>query len=94
MLARKWPDVGDDASYMYPTEMQHLSTWEIEHCPWWIDMDKGHVLGQEKEEFTLHGRERESKREERQRGNCSSIFDGFAEFYSKCMFGENILICC
>lgn len=40
---------------MYPKEMQDLTTWEREQCPWWIDLEKGHVLGREKDAYALHG---------------------------------------
>lgn len=34
---------------MYSEKLHKLSTWEIEACPWWMDMEKGNVLACEKD---------------------------------------------
>lgn len=36
---------------MYTPDMFTLSKWEIENCPWWIDMVKGQVLDTEKQKY-------------------------------------------
>ncbi|KAI5064834.1 hypothetical protein GOP47_0019529 [Adiantum capillus-veneris] len=48
-LARQWTQMATQDTCMYPSSMCTLSAWEIENCPWWIDMEKGHVLGHERE---------------------------------------------
>lgn len=34
---------------MYSDTLHKLSAWEIEACPWWIDMEKDHVLARERD---------------------------------------------
>jgi len=43
---------------MYPPSMHDCFQWELENYPWWLDMEKGHVLLREKnlykERASLH----------------------------------------
>ncbi|KAI5055425.1 hypothetical protein GOP47_0028946 [Adiantum capillus-veneris] len=48
-LARQWTQMATQDTCMYPSSMRTLSAWEIENCLWWMDMEKGHVLGRERE---------------------------------------------
>ncbi|MCO5605170.1 hypothetical protein L7F22_059350 [Adiantum nelumboides] len=48
-LARQWTPMSTLDSCMYSTELHDLTSWEIEHCPWWIDMRKGQLLIRERE---------------------------------------------
>ncbi|MCO5567253.1 hypothetical protein L7F22_020942 [Adiantum nelumboides] len=48
-LARQWTQMSTPDSCMYSTELHDLTAWEIEHCPWWIDMKKGQLLIRERE---------------------------------------------
>lgn len=34
---------------MYSETLHKLSAWEIEACPWWMDMEKDHVLARERD---------------------------------------------
>ncbi|KAI5055755.1 hypothetical protein GOP47_0029276 [Adiantum capillus-veneris] len=59
IFARKWVDLNDETTCMYPVEMQGLTPWEVENCPWWIDLEKGHILANEKELWIKHGGDKE-----------------------------------
>ncbi|KAI5072521.1 hypothetical protein GOP47_0012627 [Adiantum capillus-veneris] len=48
-LARQWTQLAIQDTSMFPSTMHTLTPWEIDSCPWWIDMEKGHVLGRERE---------------------------------------------
>ncbi|KAI5076304.1 hypothetical protein GOP47_0008369, partial [Adiantum capillus-veneris] len=48
-LARQWTQLAIQDTSMYPSTMHTLTPWEIDNCPWWIDMEKGHLLGRERE---------------------------------------------
>lgn len=48
--ARKWAVLAENEGVcMYPPPMHTLSEWELQQCPWWIDLDSGHTLEREKE---------------------------------------------
>ncbi|MCO5595322.1 hypothetical protein L7F22_049363 [Adiantum nelumboides] len=48
-LARQWTQMSTPNSCMYSTELHDLTSWEIEHCPWLIDVKKGQLLIRERE---------------------------------------------
>ena len=45
-----WKDISNNATSMYG-EMGTLTPYEIEICPWWLDMPPPNVLAREKEKF-------------------------------------------
>lgn len=48
---KQWISLANDLATMYTPEIFALSKWEIENCPWWIDMIKGHLLEREKDKY-------------------------------------------
>lgn len=48
---KTWVDITNKESTMYVENMIALSPFEIETCPWWIDMPSPHVLPSEKAKF-------------------------------------------
>ncbi|MCO5583668.1 hypothetical protein L7F22_037581 [Adiantum nelumboides] len=51
-----WIDIGNEEVCMYPSSMQGLSNWEIENCPWWLDLGEGYVLAREMELYKVYSR--------------------------------------
>ncbi|KAI5060227.1 hypothetical protein GOP47_0024647 [Adiantum capillus-veneris] len=60
-----WIDKSNEGVCMYPKSMQNLSEWEIEHCPWWVDLGSGFVLAREKKLHKVHRKKEESTVAER-----------------------------
>lgn len=48
---KQWISPANELATMYTPEMFLLSKWEIENCPWWIDLIKGQLLEREKEKY-------------------------------------------
>lgn len=48
-LAKQWTILSNGDACMYSSSLHKLSSWEMENCPWWIDMAEGHVLARERE---------------------------------------------
>lgn len=46
-----WLDLDNKESTMYGEDMRSLSAYEIENCPWWIDMPPPNVLPRERQKF-------------------------------------------
>ncbi|MCO5570031.1 hypothetical protein L7F22_023745 [Adiantum nelumboides] len=51
-----WIDRGNEEVCMYPSSIQGLSNWEIENCPWWLDLGGGYVLAREKELYKVYSK--------------------------------------
>ena len=49
VIARSWAHIESGDGCMYPPMMHGLTQWELENCPWWIDMEKNHLLVRERE---------------------------------------------
>ena len=49
VIVRSWAHIESGDGCMYPPMMHCLTQWELENCPWWIDMEKNHLLVRERE---------------------------------------------
>lgn len=47
----QWISPTNEMATMYTPDMFFLSKWEIENCPWWMDMIKGKILEHERERY-------------------------------------------
>ncbi|MCO5572325.1 hypothetical protein L7F22_026078, partial [Adiantum nelumboides] len=53
---KRWIDRGNEEVCMYSSSMQGLSNWEIENCPWWLDLGGGYILAREKELYKVYSK--------------------------------------
>ena len=50
--AKQWLLTMNEDTCMFPRAMQQCTQWELDNCPWWIDLDSGHLLKREKEMYS------------------------------------------
>lgn len=51
LLARQWLTIENIDTTMYPPYLRSLTKWELDNCPWWIDMHRGQLLDREKDMY-------------------------------------------
>ena len=50
--AKQWLLTMNEDTCMFPCPMMRCSQWELDNCPWWIDLDIDHVMKREKELYS------------------------------------------
>lgn len=80
-VVRQWTQVAPEEACMYPPSMPGLTTWERDTCPWWLDMEKGHILARERDlreamlrDVTTHVEPGPATAEKRQPGTITLSF--------------------
>ena len=51
LVCKQWVSPTNEMTTMYTPDMFGLSKWDIENCPWWIDMTKGQLMDSEKQKY-------------------------------------------
>ncbi|MCO5548748.1 hypothetical protein L7F22_002209 [Adiantum nelumboides] len=51
LVCKQWVSPTNEMTTMYTPDMFVLLKWEIENCPWWIDMTKGQLMVSEKQKY-------------------------------------------
>ncbi|MCO5608266.1 hypothetical protein L7F22_062472 [Adiantum nelumboides] len=54
VMAKQWTIITIEEGCMWPPSMREFSKWELDHCPWWVDMVHGRVLAREREMYEAH----------------------------------------